>query len=187
MAGAVHSVWLTRAKLHAELSRRLRGELPKDWEKVLPTYESTDPAIASRKLSESVLSAVQSVLPELMSGSADLTSSNLTRWKNVIDFQATDTGLGRQEGRYLRWGVRQHAMGAAMNGIAAYGVNLIPCAGTFLNFVSYAAGAVRLSALSRLRVVWVATHDSIALGEDGPTHQPIETLPHFQAMPNLHV
>jgi transketolase len=74
-------------------------------------------------------------------------------------------------------------MGAAMNGIAAYGVNLIPCAGTFLNFVSYAAGAVRLSALGRLRVVWIATHDSIALGEDGPTHQPIETLAHFQARP----
>lgn len=78
-------------------------------------------------------------------------------------------------------------MGAIMNGLAAYGANIIPAAGTFLNFVSYAAGAVRLAALSHLRVIWIATHDSIALGEDGPTHQPIETLAHFRAMPNLNV
>ena len=174
-------------KLHAELARRLSGELPEGWQKVIPTYTATDPSIASRKLSETVISALQSALPELISGSADLTPSNLTRWKNATDFQAPETGLGNRAGRYLRWGVREHAMGAAMNGIAAYGANLIPCAGTFLNFVSYAAGAVRLSALGRLRVIWIATHDSIALGEDGPTHQPIETLAHFRAMPNLHV
>lgn len=174
-------------KLHAELIRRLRGELPANWKDTLPTYESTDAGIASRKLSESVLSALEKNLPELVSGSADLTSSNLTRWNNATDFQASNTGIGHPKGRYLRWGVREHAMGAAMNGIAAYGANLIPCAGTFLNFVSYAAGAVRLSALGRLRVIWVATHDSIALGEDGPTHQPIETMAHFRAMPNLHV
>ena len=173
--------------LFAELSRRLRSELPDDWRKVLPTYNNADPSVASRKLSETVLSALDNVLPELISGSADLTSSNLTRWKNATDFQAPETRLGRRDGRYLRWGVREHAMGAAMNGIAAYGANLVPCAGTFLNFVSYAAGAVRLSALGRLRVIWIATHDSIALGEDGPTHQPIETLAHFRSMPNLHV
>lgn len=174
-------------ELHAELTRRLRGELPGDWQQILPIYRESDPSLASRKLSETTLTALQAALPELMSGSADLTSSNLTRWKDARDFQAADTGLGSGEGRYLRWGVREHAMGAAMNGIAAYGANLIPCAGTFLNFVSYAAGAVRLSALGQLRVIWVATHDSIALGEDGPTHQPIETLAHFRAIPNIHV
>ena len=173
--------------LHAQLVRRLARKLPLDWRKDLPRYSSSDEGIASRKLSESVLSKIEKTLPELVSGSADLTSSNLTRWKSATDFQASGTGIGQPEGRYLRWGVREHAMGAAMNGIAAYGANLIPAAGTFLNFVSYAAGAVRLSALGRLRVIWIATHDSIALGEDGPTHQPIETLAHFRAMPNLHV
>lgn len=173
--------------LHAQLTRRLRGTLPDDWMKILPRYSPTDPGIASRKLSETVLSAIEKGIPELVSGSADLTSSNLTRWKTATDYQATETGIGKPEGRYLRWGVREHAMGAAMNGIAAYGANLVPAAGTFLNFVSYAAGALRLSALGRLRVLWIATHDSIALGEDGPTHQPIETLAHFRAMPNLHV
>jgi transketolase len=89
-------------KLHAELSRRLRGELPQDWQKALLTYETADPAIASRKLSESILSVIQSALPDLMSGSADFTPSNLTRWKNATDFQANEMGLGRWEGRYLR-------------------------------------------------------------------------------------
>lgn len=173
--------------LSIELSRRLQNELPKDWHQKLPTYNSNDLPLASRKLSEILLSSIQSVLPEIISGSADLTSSNLTRWNGAVDFQATSSGIGKESGRYLRWGVREHAMGAAMNGISAYGANLIPCGGTFLNFVSYAAGAVRLSALGRHRVIWIATHDSIALGEDGPTHQPIETLAHFRAMPNINV
>jgi len=115
-----------------------------------------------------------------------LTSSNNTRWKKAVDFQPPSTGLGDWSGRYMRYGVREHAMGAVMNGMSAYGT-IIPAGGTFLNFVSYAAGAVRLSSLSHQRLIWVATHDSIGLGEDGPTHQPIETLAHFRALPNMMV
>ncbi|KAH7357905.1 transketolase [Plectosphaerella cucumerina] len=171
---------------HADLSRRLKGELPEGWEKSLPVYTPADPAIASRKLSETVLSKIEGVLPELVGGSADLTGSNLTRWKEAVDFQPPATGLGDYAGRYIRYGVREHAMGAIMNGLAAYGT-ILPYGGTFLNFVSYAAGAIRLSALSQVRLIWVATHDSIGLGEDGPTHQPIETLAHFRALPNCMV
>ncbi|KAH8698543.1 transketolase TktA [Talaromyces proteolyticus] len=171
---------------HADLVRRLAGKLPEGWEKNLPTYKPTDAAIASRKLGETVLEKIYEAIPELLSGSADLTGSNNTRWKKAVDFQPPEYGIGEWSGRYLRYGVREHAMGAIMNGLAAYGT-VIPAAGTFLNFVSYAAGAVRLSALSQVRTIWVATHDSIGLGEDGPTHQPIETLAHFRALPNLMV
>ncbi|KAF2429709.1 transketolase [Tothia fuscella] len=171
---------------HKDLKRRLAGKLPEGWQKCLPTYTTKDPAIASRKLSETVLEKIHEVLPELLSGSADLTGSNNTRWKKAVDFQPPNTKLGDWSGRYIRYGVREHAMGAAMNGLSAYGT-VIPASGTFLNFVSYAAGAVRLSSLSHQRVIWVATHDSIGLGEDGPTHQPIETLAHFRALPNMMV
>ncbi|OJJ80876.1 transketolase tktA [Aspergillus glaucus CBS 516.65] len=171
---------------HDDLVRRLSGKLPEGWEKSLPTYQTSDAAIASRKLSEAVLEKIHDVIPELVSGSADLTGSNNTRWKNAVDFQPPEYGIGEWSGRYLRYGVREHAMAAVMNGLAAYGT-VIPASGTFLNFVSYAAGAVRLSALSRVRVIHVATHDSIGLGEDGPTHQPVETLAHFRALPNCMV
>ncbi|KAK2764442.1 Transketolase [Arachnomyces sp. PD_36] len=171
---------------HADLARRLSGKLPEGWEKALPTYTPSDPAVASRKLSEAVLEKVHSVVPELLSGSADLTGSNNTRWKDAVDFQPPSLGIGDWSGRYIRYGVREHAMAGIMNGISAYGT-LIPAGGTFLNFVSYAAGAVRLSALSHVRAIYVATHDSIGLGEDGPTHQPIETLAHFRALPNIMV
>ena len=171
---------------HADLTRRLRGDLPEGWEKSLPVYSPSDAAVASRKLSETVLSKIEAVIPELFSGSADLTGSNLTRWKEAVDFQPPSTGLGNYSGRYVRYGVREHGMGAIMNGLAAYGT-ILPTSGTFLNFVSYAAGAVRLAALSQARLIWVATHDSIGLGEDGPTHQPIETLVHFRALPNCMV
>jgi transketolase len=174
------------SKEYAELKRRMSRELPEGWQKSLPTYKPTDSAIASRKLSEAVLEAIHEVIPELISGSADLTGSNNTRWKNAIDFQPPSTKLGDWSGRYIRYGVREHAMAAVMNGISAYGT-IIPAGGTFLNFVSYAAGAVRLSSLSHQRVIYVATHDSIGLGEDGPTHQPIETLAHFRALPNMMV
>ncbi|PVI01457.1 transketolase [Periconia macrospinosa] len=173
-------------ELHDDLARRLTGALPEGWQNKLPTYKPTDPAIASRKLSESVLEAIYDVVPELISGSADLTGSNNTRWKKAVDFQPPSTGLGDWSGRYIRYGVREHAMAAIMNGLSAYGT-IIPAGGTFLNFVSYAAGAVRLSSLSQQRVIYVATHDSIGLGEDGPTHQPIETLAHFRALPNMMV
>ena len=186
---------------HAELTRRISGKLPDGWEKALPTYKATDPAQASRKLSEIVLTAITPGLPDLLGGSADLTGSNLTKVKGNVDFQPESTGLGSYRGIYIRYGVREHGMAAIANGIAAYGA-IIPFVGTFLNFVSYAAGAVRLAALSKHRVIWVgtcilisftmmtvtvclATHDSIGLGEDGPTHQPIETAIHFRSIPNL--
>ncbi|OAX85085.1 transketolase [Emergomyces africanus] len=171
---------------HAELARLLSGKLPEGWEKHLPRYTASDAAVATRKLSETVLEKIHNIIPELLSGSADLTGSNNTRWKDAVDFQPPSTGLGDWSGRYLRYGVREHGMAGIMNGIAAYGT-LIPAGGTFLNFVSYAAGSVRLSALSQVRAIYIATHDSIGLGEDGPTHQPIETLAHFRALPNIMV
>lgn len=173
---------------HADLLRRTSGKLPEGWEKKLPTYKPGDKDVASRKLSEAVLEAIHEVVPDLVGGSADLTGSNNTRWKNAIDFQppALEIENSSYAGRYIRYGVREHAMAGIMNGLAAYGT-IIPYGGTFLNFVSYAAGAVRLSALSHRRVIYVATHDSIGLGEDGPTHQPIETLAHFRALPNCMV
>ena len=188
---------------HAELTRRISGELPAGWESSLPVYTPADPAQASRKLSEIVLSALYPKIPDLMGGSADLTGSNLTRVKGHKDFQPPSTGLGDYTGTYIRYGVREHGMGAIANGLAAYG-GIVPYIGTFLvspplctgvlvsdhlrqNFVSYAAGAVRLSALTGHQVIWVATHDSIGLGEDGPTHQPVETLAHFRATPNIDV
>ncbi|KAF7440830.1 Transketolase [Pleurotus ostreatus] len=169
---------------HAELTRRIAGELPEGWEKTLPVYKPSDAAQASRKLSEIVLTSIIPGLPELVGGSADLTGSNLTKVKGSVDFQPPSTGLGTYAGTYIRYGVREHGMGAIANGLSAYGA-IIPFVATFLNFVSYAAGAVRLSALSSHQVIWVATHDSIGLGEDGPTHQPIETAIHLRAIPNL--
>ncbi|KAK0210537.1 transketolase [Desarmillaria ectypa] len=171
-------------KEYAELARRIEGKLPEGWEKNLPVYKPTDAAQASRKLSEIVLTAITPSFPDLLGGSADLTGSNLTKVKGTVDFQPPSTGLGSYAGTYIRYGVREHGMGAIANGLAAYG-GIVPFVATFLNFVSYAAGAVRLSALSGHRVIWVATHDSIGLGEDGPTHQPIETAIHFRATPNL--
>ncbi|AJP37195.1 AQG_2a_G0003350.mRNA.1.CDS.1 [Saccharomyces cerevisiae] len=170
-----------------ELQRRLNGELPEGWEKHLPKFTPDDDALATRKTSQQVLTNMVQVLPELIGGSADLTPSNLTRWEGAVDFQPPITQLGNYAGRYIRYGVREHGMGAIMNGISAFGANYKPYGGTFLNFVSYAAGAVRLAALSGNPVIWVATHDSIGLGEDGPTHQPIETLAHLRAIPNMHV
>ncbi|KAF3931910.1 Transketolase [Dactylellina cionopaga] len=170
----------------SELVRRFEKRLPDGWQTNLPVYKSEDGAVASRKLSETVLGKIINTLPELIGGSADLTGSNLTIWKGAVDFQPPSSKIGDYSGRYIRYGVREHGMGAIMNGIAAYGLH-IPYSGTFLNFVSYAAGAVRLSALSQHQVIWVATHDSIGLGEDGPTHQPIETVAHLRAIPNLQV
>ncbi|AOA60873.1 Transketolase [Komagataella phaffii CBS 7435] len=174
-------------ELGQELHRRLDGKLPENWQKALPTYTVDDKPVASRKLSEIVLTSIEKELPELVGGSADLTGSNLTRWPDAVDFQPKSTGLGDFSGRYFRFGVREHGMGAIINGISAYGANFKAYGGTFLNFVSYASGAVRLSALSGHPIIWVATHDSIGLGEDGPTHQPIETLAHLRALPNLMV
>ncbi|KAF9134341.1 Transketolase [Mortierella sp. 14UC] len=171
-------------ELAAELKRRLNKELPEDWAKALPRFTPADKPIATRKLSEAVLNKVADLLPELMIGSADLTGSNLTRWKTAVDFQPENSGIGNYSGRYLRYGVREHGMAAIMNGLDAYG-GIIPGGATFLNFISYASGAVRLSALSGHRVLYIMTHDSIGLGEDGPTHQPIETMAMIRATPNL--
>jgi transketolase len=168
---------------YAEFVRRTEGKLPDDLEATLPEYCASDAAVASRKLSETVLEKINSIIPELLSGSADLTSSNNTRWKGVIDFQPPEYGIGEWDGRYIRYGVREHAMAAIMNGLAAYGL-IVPLSGGFLNFVSYSAPSIRLAALSKLRVIHIATHDSIALGQDGPTHQPIGVLSHFRALPN---
>ncbi|KAF9113216.1 Transketolase [Mortierella sp. AM989] len=168
----------------AELKRRLSNKLPEGWANALPTYTPADKPSATRKLSEAVLNKIADILPELMVGSADLTGSNLTRWKTAVDFQPNDSKIGNYAGRYLRYGVREHAMAAAMNGLDAYG-GIIPAGATFLNFISYASGAVRLSALSGHHVIYIMTHDSIGLGEDGPTHQPIETMAMIRATPNL--
>lgn len=185
----------------AQFERRIAGELPEGWEASLPrnTPEEPDkyPKKATRQTSEIVLNALAEMLPELMGGSADLTPSNLTALKCSGDFQKPAPAEeepaakkmkteGSYAGRYLRFGVREHAMGSICNGMAAYG-GIIPFCATFLNFVGYQLGAVRISALSRFRVLYVMTHDSIGLGEDGPTHQPVEMLETLRSMPNMTV
>eukprot|EP01053_Blabericola_migrator_P001487 Blabericola_migrator_1__1486@NODE_1393_length_4632_cov_214_102957_g932_i0_p1_GENE_NODE_1393_length_4632_cov_214_102957_g932_i0NODE_1393_length_4632_cov_214_102957_g932_i0_p1_ORF_typecomplete_len702_score122_66Transketolase_N/PF00456_21/2_4e105Transketolase_N/PF00456_21/1_2e03Transket_pyr/PF02779_24/1_1e36Transketolase_C/PF02780_20/1_2e12DXP_synthase_N/PF13292_6/9_1e08E1_dh/PF00676_20/2_6e08XFP_C/PF09363_10/3e03XFP_C/PF09363_10/0_000893HCDH_RFF/PF18321_1/1_1e033HCDH_RFF/PF18321_1/0_62DJ1_PfpI/PF0 len=164
---------------HAELERRFKRQLPADLESCLPSYKASDKADATRNLSEKVLNALRAKLPELVGGSADLMESNKTLIKGDQDFTATN-----HSGRRIRFGVREHAMVAITNGIYAYGFH-IPFAATFLNFYTYAWGALRLSALSKFGIICIATHDSIDLGEDGPTHQPIETAALMRATPNL--
>ncbi|KAJ1923646.1 Transketolase [Tieghemiomyces parasiticus] len=170
--------------LAKDFQRRLAGKLPDGWKEALPRYQPGDKALATRKYSEIALSALANVVPELAGGSADLTASNLTLWPGAVDFQPPSTGLGNYAGRYFRFGVREHGMAAMLNGMAAYG-GIIPFGATFLNFIEYAMGAVRLSALSNFRVLYIMTHDSIGLGEDGPTHQPIEALAALRATPNM--
>ena len=164
----------------AEFERMTGGKLPDGWEKVLPTYTPADKGVATRKHSETTLNALAPVLPELIGGSADLAPSNLTLLKISGDFQK-----GQYENRNLRFGVREHGMGAICNGIALHGSGLISYGATFLIFTDYMRAAIRLSALSQAGVIWVMTHDSVALGEDGPTHQPVETIPSLRAIPNL--
>ena len=171
-------------QLAQELQRRIDKKLPSGLIDALPRFSPSDAPNATRKLSEVVINKVADILPELIGGSADLTGSNLTRWKSAVDFQPASTGLGNYAGRYIRFGVREHGMAAICNGLNAYGA-LIPFGATFFNFISYALGAVRLSALSKHQVLYIMTHDSIGLGEDGPTHQPIETLASIRALPNL--
>ncbi len=164
----------------AEFDRMLSGKLPDGWEKVLPTYTPEDKALATRKHSEICLNALAPVLSELIGGSADLTHSNYTLMKGFGDFQK-----GQYQNRNVRFGVREHGMGAICNGIALHNSGLIPYGATFLIFTDYMRAAIRLSALSEAGSIWVMTHDSVALGEDGPTHQPIETIPSLRAIPNL--
>ena len=164
----------------AEFERRLRGELPQSWDAGLPSYSADDKGLATRQHSYNCLNAIGPNLPELIGGSADLTHSNLTDIKGEKGFQK-----GAEANRYLHFGVREHAMAAILNGLAYHGSGLIPYGGTFVVFAGYMVGGMRLSALSELGVIYVLTHDSIGLGEDGPTHQPIETMASLRAIPNM--
>ncbi|KAJ4727142.1 transketolase, chloroplastic [Melia azedarach] len=164
----------------AEFKSIISGELPAGWEKALPAYTLESPADATRNLSQQCLNALAKVLPGLLGGSADLASSNMTLLKMFGDFQK-DT----PEERNVRFGVREHGMGAICNGIALHSPGLIPYCATFFVFTDYMRAAIRISALCEAGVIYVMTHDSIGLGEDGPTHQPIEHLASFRAMPNI--
>ncbi len=168
-------------ELGAELQRRLDGELPEGWDSNLPTFPVDVKGMATRSSSGKVLNALSAKLPELIGGSADLTPSNNTKFEEAGDFQKDNPG-----GRYLRFGVREHGMGAALNGLNLFG-GLIAYGGTFLIFSDYMKPAIRIAAISSVGSIFVFTHDSVGLGEDGPTHQPIEHLMALRAVPNLTV
>ncbi|WP_374990339.1 transketolase [Sphingosinicella sp. LHD-64] len=181
-----HAAWRDRLAASdngAELTRRMSGELPAGFS--LSDYISgliaNPQKVATRKASEMALEAINAQLPETVGGSADLTGSNNTKTKALKPLTK-----GNYSGRYIYYGIREFGMAAAMNGMALHG-GIIPYGGTFLVFADYARPAIRLSALQQVRVVYVMTHDSIGLGEDGPTHQPIEHLASLRAMPNLDV
>ncbi len=163
--------------LASELRRRLDGRLAGGWDAGLKTYALGE-EVATRNASQDAIQALAGPVPELFGGAADLSESNLTDVKGAGEFQAGEAG------RNIRFGVREHAMGGIVNGIAYHGA-FIPYAGTFLTFSDYMRGSVRLAALSGLHVLYVWTHDSIGLGEDGPTHQPIEHYAALRAIPNL--
>ena len=162
----------------AELERRLAGRLPEDWAGSLKTYATTD-ILATRQASQQAINALAGPLPELFGGAADLSESTLTDVAGAGMFES-ETPAGRN----IRFGVREHAMGGIVNGISAYGT-FVPYAATFMIFSDYMRGSVRLSALSCLHVIYVWTHDSVGVGEDGPTHEPVEHVASFRAIPNL--
>ena len=169
----------------AELKRRLAGDLPADFEvlmqKAIAQAAETHETVATRKASQKALNAFAPSVPELLGGSADLTGSNLTNWTGV-EAMRPDTYLGR----HVNYGVREFGMSAIQNGIALYG-GFIPFSATFLTFSDYSRNAIRMAALMKLRSIFVFTHDSIGLGEDGPTHQSIEHIPSLRLIPNLNV
>ena len=165
----------------SELERRLLRRLPDGWEKALPDFTKDNGSVASRAASQVVLNALYPLMPELMGGSADLTPSNGTAIKAAENF-SRENPLGR----YMHFGIREHGMGAIMNGMTLHG-GIIPFGGTFLIFSDYCRPAIRLAALMHQQVIWIFTHDSIGLGEDGPTHQPIEQLSTLRAVPNITV
>ncbi len=179
-------------ELAAELGRRLAGDLPTDWQSVIPTFPADPKGLATRKASETVLQHLAAALPELVGGSADLNPSTFTVLKNHGDFQSVlqpaDFAQGRSggdwsyAGRNLHFGVREHGMGAIVNGLAAHG-GFIPYGATFLVFSDYMRPTLRLAAIMELGSVWVFTHDSIGVGEDGPTHQPVEHYAALRAIP----
>jgi transketolase len=162
-----------------EFLRRISGVLPEDWDKDLPVFDADPKGMGSRVASGKVINSLAAKIPEMIGGSADLTPSNNTWIDGDKDFQP-----GQEEGRYIRFGVREHAMGSILNGIALYG-GFIPYGASFLVFTDYVRPAIRISALSHIPVKWVFTHDSIGVGEDGPTHQPVEHLASLRAMPGL--
>ncbi|MFW9833313.1 MAG: transketolase [Candidatus Thorarchaeota archaeon] len=163
----------------SELERRMKGELAKGWDSDLPSFDVEDGPLATRVASGKTINALAHRLPEMIGGSADLTPSNKTWIEDSPSFQADS-----RTGRNIHFGVREHTMAACVNGLAAHG-GFIPFGGTFLIFSDYMRPSIRLSALSRHRSIWVFTHDSIGLGEDGPTHQPVEQLASLRAIPNL--
>ncbi|MBW2086978.1 MAG: transketolase, partial [Deltaproteobacteria bacterium] len=165
----------------ATWKRIMKDELPDDWEKGIPAFPGDPKGMATRVASGTVLNGIASLVPNLVGGSADLAPSNKTLIKGEDDFQR-----GLWQGRNLRFGVREHGMGSILNGMALHG-GLIPYGGTFLVFSDYMRPSIRLAALMGLRVIYVFTHDSIGLGEDGPTHQPIEQLGALRVIPNLTV
>ena len=165
----------------AEFERWSRGELPENWDKDIPVFPADPKGMATRVASGDTLNAIARHVPNLMGGSADLAPSNKTLMKGEQDFQAND-----YQGRNLRFGVREHAMGSILNGMALHG-GIIPYGGTFLIFSDYMRPAIRLAALMGLKVIYVFTHDSIGVGEDGPTHQPVEQIASLRAIPNLTV
>ncbi|MCC8368036.1 transketolase [Xenorhabdus sp. PB61.4] len=169
-------------ELAAEFSRRTSGELPENWEAeskaFIENLQQNPASIASRKASQNALEAFGKVLPEFMGGSADLAPSNLTMWSGSKPLNEV------QDGNYIHYGVREFGMSAIMNGIALHG-GFVPYGATFLMFVEYARNAVRMAALMKIRSIFVYTHDSIGLGEDGPTHQPVEQIASLRVTPNM--
>ncbi len=176
---------LAASSAKSEFKRAVSGALPADFDAVIADYKKKlakePPALATRNASQNALDVINAAVPETIGGSADLTGSNNTKSKDLKPLNAADYG-----GRYVYYGIREHGMAAAMNGMALHG-GVIPYGGTFLVFTDYCRPSIRLSALMGVRVIYVMTHDSIGLGEDGPTHQPVEHLAALRVMPNLHV
>ncbi|MDR3575269.1 MAG: transketolase [Anaerolineaceae bacterium] len=170
---------LAEPQLAAELERRLAGKLPDGWDKDLPDFPADPKGMASRTSSGKIINALAVKIPELVGGSADLTPSTSTWIQNTEDFQPEN-----RLGRNFHFGVREHGMGAIINGMALH-KGVIPFGATFFVFSDYMRPAIRLSAISHIPSIWVFTHDSIGLGEDGPTHQPVEQLASLRAIPNL--
>jgi transketolase len=186
---AAHAEWNEKRSAYqtanpddaAELDRRLSGVPRKDWAAKMPTFTKENGSIASRTAFGLALNATADALPELVGGSADLTPSNNTLVKAWKNFSPEDYA-----GRYMHFGIREHGMGSIMNGMAVHG-GIIPFGGTFLIFSDYMRPAIRLASFMKQRVIYIYTHDSIGLGEDGPTHQPIEQLSALRAIPGLTV
>jgi transketolase len=163
------------------LQAAIEHKLPQEWAKALPVFNPSDKPIATRAASGNVIDAIINTVPGLLGGSADLTPSN-----NTLPKGAASLKKGDYSGRYIRYGIREHAMGAMMNGMALHG-GVLPYAGTFFTFSDYMRPAIRLAALSEAHVIFIFTHDSIGVGEDGPTHEPVEQLAAVRAIPNLTV